>query len=41
MPSSLFNQIVDTRSSYVCGIRDNSVYDMVEERPVSEAARAE
>jgi Transposase DDE domain len=38
---ALFNRIVAARSSYVCRIRDNSVYDVIEERPLSEAARAE
>jgi hypothetical protein len=38
---ALFNRIVAAPSSYVCRIRDNSVYDIVEERPLSEAARAE
>ena len=38
---ALFNGIVAAGSSYVCRIRDNSVYDVVEERPLSEAARAE
>jgi hypothetical protein len=38
---TLFNQIVAARSSYVCRIRDNSVYDVIEERPLTEAAIAE
>jgi hypothetical protein len=38
---ALFNQIVAADSSYVCRIRDNSVYDVVEDRPLTEAARAE
>jgi hypothetical protein len=38
---TLFNDIVAARSSYVCRIRDNSTYEVVEERPLSEAARAE
>jgi hypothetical protein len=38
---TLFNQIVAAGSSYVCRIRDNSVYDVVEERPLSDADRAE
>jgi hypothetical protein len=38
---ALFNKIVGAGSSYVCRVRDNSVYDVVEERPLSEAARAE
>jgi hypothetical protein len=36
----LFNDIVDTHSSYVCRIRDNSNFEVVEDRPLSEAARA-
>jgi hypothetical protein len=35
----LFNDIVDADSSYVCRIRDNSNFEVVEERPLSEAAR--
>jgi hypothetical protein len=38
---TLFNRIVEADSSYVCRVRDNSVYDVVEERPLSEAAVAE
>jgi IS4 transposase len=38
---ALFNQIVAADSSYVCRIRDNSVYAVVEDRPLTEAARAE
>jgi hypothetical protein len=38
---TLFNQIVAAGSSYVCRIRDNSVYDVVEERPLTQAARDE
>jgi hypothetical protein len=37
----LFNQIVAARSSYVCRIRDNSVWEVVEERPLSPAALAQ
>jgi Transposase DDE domain len=37
----LFNQIVAAQSSYLCRIRDNSVWDVVEERPLSPAALAE
>jgi hypothetical protein len=37
----LFNQIVAARSSYVCRIRDNSVWEEVEERPLTPAAVAE
>ena len=35
----LFNDIADAQSSYVCRIRDNSNFEVVEERPVSAAAR--
>jgi hypothetical protein len=38
---ALFNQIVAADSSYVCRIRDNSVYDVALDRPLTEAARAE
>ena len=33
---TLFNEIVAAGSSYVCRLRDNSVYQTVEERPLSE-----
>lgn len=36
----LFNRIVETGSSYVCRIRDNSVYDIIEEKPLTDADRA-
>jgi hypothetical protein len=36
----LFNDIVAAGSSYVCRLRDNSVYEVVEERPLTEADRA-
>ena len=36
---SLFNRIVAAGSSYVCRIRDNSVYDIIVERPLTEADR--
>jgi hypothetical protein len=36
----LFNDIVDAQSSYVCRIRDNSNFEVVDERPLSDAARA-
>jgi hypothetical protein len=36
---SLFNAIVANGSSYVCRVRDNSAYEVVEERPLSEEAR--
>jgi len=35
----LFNDIADAQSSYVCRIRDNSNFEVVDERPVSEAAQ--
>jgi hypothetical protein len=38
---TLFNRIVAAQSSYVCRIRDNSVYQIVEERPLTDADRAE
>jgi hypothetical protein len=38
---SLFNKIVAAGSSYVCRIRDNSVWEVVEERTLSPAAVAE
>ena len=38
---ALFNRIVAAKSSYVCRIRDNSVYEVREERPLTPAARAE
>jgi Transposase DDE domain len=37
---TLFNRVVAAGSSYVCRVRDNSAYDVVEERPLSEADRA-
>jgi hypothetical protein len=37
---SLFNRIVLKKSSYVCRLRDNSAYEVVEERPLTEADRA-
>jgi IS4 transposase len=36
---ALFNRIVAKRSSYVCRLRDNSAYQVLEERPLTEAAR--
>jgi len=36
----LFNQIVATGSSYVCRLRDNSAYEVVEERPLTQADHA-
>lgn len=38
---ALFNQINTARSSYVCRIRDNSNYEILEEKPLSDAARQE
>lgn len=37
---ALFNRIVAAQSSYVCRLRDNSVVEVVEERPLSDADRA-
>ena len=34
---ALFNRIVGKNSSYVCRLRDNSAYEVLEERPLSEA----
>ena len=36
---SLFDDIVAAKSSYVCRVRDNSRYQVVEERPLAEASR--
>jgi Transposase DDE domain len=38
---ALFNRIVAAKSSYVCRIRDNSVFEVLEERPLAPAALAE
>ena len=38
---TLFNRIVAAGSSYVCRVRDNCAYEVVEERPLSDAGRAE
>ena len=35
----LFNDIVDAQSSYVCRIRDNSNFEVVEQRPLSDTDR--
>jgi Transposase DDE domain len=35
----LWNDIKAAGSSYVCRVRDNSVYEVIEERPLSQAAR--
>jgi hypothetical protein len=37
---ALFNRIVAANSSYVCRLRDNSVYEVVEERTLTDADRA-
>jgi hypothetical protein len=37
---TLFNRIVAAQSSYVCRLRDNSAYEVLEERPLSTADRA-
>jgi len=37
---ALFKQILDQHSSFVCRIRDNSVYDVLEERPLTDDAVA-
>jgi hypothetical protein len=37
---ALFNAIVGKKSSYVCRVQDNSNFEVIEERPVSAAARA-
>lgn len=36
----LFNRIVAAQSSYVCRLRDNSAYEVIEERPLTDADRA-
>ena len=38
---ALFNRIVAAKSSYVCRVRDNSVYEVIEQRPLSPEAVAE
>ena len=37
---SLFNRIHAAKSSYVCRVRDNSVYEVLEEKPLTDADRA-
>jgi hypothetical protein len=37
---ALFNNIVEANSSYVCRLRDNSAYEVIEEKPLSDADRA-
>ena len=36
---TLFNRIVGANSSYVCRLRDNSLYEVLEERPLTESDR--
>lgn len=36
----LFQSIIDLRSHFVCRIRDNSVYEVVEDRPLTAEAKA-
>jgi hypothetical protein len=38
---TLFNRIVGAKSSYVCRVRDNSAYEVIAERPLTDADRAE
>ncbi len=37
---TLFNRIVAAGSSYVCRLRDNSAYEVIEEHPLTDADRA-
>jgi DDE family transposase len=37
---ALFNRIVAASSSYVCRLRDNSAYEVLEERPLTDTDRA-
>ena len=37
---ALFQAIIDTRSHFVGRVRDNSVYEVIQDRPLSEEARA-
>jgi DDE family transposase len=37
---ALFNKIVAAKSSYVCRLRDNSAYEILEQRPLTDADRA-
>jgi len=37
---ALFNAMVAARSSYVCRLRDNSAYDVLQDRPLSQSDRA-
>ena len=36
----LFNRIVDAHSSYVCRVRDNSVYEVLEQKELTDADKA-
>lgn len=36
---TLFNKIVDAKSSYACRIRDNSAYEVIDNREISQVAR--
>lgn len=38
---TLFNRIVAAGSSYVCRLRDNSVYEVLEDHPLTDADRAQ
>lgn len=40
MGFALFQQIVDARSSFVCRLLDNVLYEVIDERPLSTAATA-
>lgn len=37
---ALFNRIVQAGSSYVCRVRDNSAYEVIEDRPLTDGDRA-
>jgi Transposase DDE domain len=37
---TLFNEIVAAKSSYACRLRDNSVYGVIEQRPLTDADRS-
>ena len=37
---ALFNRIVGKDSSYACRLRDNNAYEVLEERPLTQADRA-
>ena len=36
---ALFQQVLDATSSFICRIRDNAVYDVLEEYPLTEDAK--